>query len=88
MTSRRTRKTIIYKCDHPRCKARHIAPYVVYLLAWTHAKAAGWIGAKSKNGKWWHFCSWVHRPNSDAALERLAADPTRDPSLARQPSRP
>ena len=83
MTSRRTRKSIVYKCDHPGCKARHIAPYTEFLLAWVHAKAAGWKGARSADGRWWHFCSWVHRPTSEAQVEALAADPKRDPSLAK-----
>lgn len=73
MTNRRTRKTVIYYCDKPGCKAKHVAPYTDFKLAWPHAKAAGWITAKF-NDRWFHFCTWVHRPNDDRQFEAMLND--------------
>lgn len=71
MTSRRTRKTTVFRCDKPGCTATHTAPFNVWRLAWPHAKRAGWVSAKSGE-KWLHFCDWVHRPNNDRQLAELA----------------
>lgn len=70
MTTRRTRKSITYRCDYPGCKGKHTAPFNAYALAWPNAKAAGWVCAKLGE-RWLHFCSWVHRPANDRQLQEV-----------------
>ena len=71
MSVRQTRKTTIYRCDYPGCKARCVAPYTLFKLAWPYAKAAGWKSATLDGLKFLHFCSWVHRPANDRQLQEV-----------------
>jgi roadblock/LC7 domain-containing protein len=79
MTTRRTRKVVVYYCDFPECKAKHVAPFVNFKQAWPDAKAAGWIAA-TVGDRWFHFCMWVHRP-SDLELQKLAGEQASKPSV-------
>jgi len=70
MTSRRTKKSIVYKCDRLGCKAKHASAVGAgFGEACFAAKAEGWVAAKVGE-KWLHFCMWVHRP-SDVQIKDL-----------------
>lgn len=81
MTSRRTKKSITYKCDRPGCNAKHVASIGAgFGEAWKTAKGEGWVAAEI-DGKWLHFCSWVHRPNNDRQLREVVAG--KEPGVVR-----
>lgn len=80
MTNRRTRKAVVYRCDFPGCKGSHTAPTPDYRLAWQNAKSAGWYTLQY-NGRWFHFCMWVHYPKDDQLPAIYAAATT--PAVSR-----
>lgn len=71
MSIRRNRKSIVYSCNYPGCKAKHVAPFVKFGLAWPNAKAAGWKAATLDGINFYHFCSWLHRPSNDRQLQEV-----------------
>lgn len=78
MTSRRIKGDITYICDWPDCFAMHTVPTGNYETAWRIARAAGWLTVRH-GSKWYHFCSWLHRPNTDEQLKRLIERPDLNP---------
>lgn len=82
MSSRREHQQVVYSCDNPDCNLKYKARTRAFSVGWRLAKSVGWIAANI-DGKWLHFCCWVHRPQTDEQLRRLVERPDLNPREVR-----